>query len=221
MMGDRWQSGDQITLRYTGHYDGVTRDRPGLLQGMPHIVVEDRDDLLALWMPKGSLRNYVDMADRSRVVPPTVWHRDTLRLMFPGKPYSVLTAPRDRGFSGWYVNLEAPFVRTEIGVDTSDNALDVVVAPDLSWRWKDEDTMQAWIDIGVFTPEEVERFYEEGRDAIAAVEARLFPFDGAYHDWPVPAAWGIPVVHDGWDALAGYDWSHAIRRRLTGVDHPR
>ena len=42
-------------------------------------------------------------------------------------------------FTGWYVNFELPFVRTPLGFDTRDLALDLVVAPDGTWAWKDEE----------------------------------------------------------------------------------
>lgn len=269
-----WNPGDHITLRWTGHFDGHEPDKPGILQGWPHIVVEDRDDLLALWMPGGTRTHHVDLADRNNEIEAGVWRIDTLRLLFPGKPYSIALswatpqdpswpvqnpvaayydrqrearvargeeAPRDPArpseqerqrehertegapheFRGWYVNLEAPFVRTPIGILSSDNSLDAIVRPDLTWYWKDEETMPRWIERGVFTREHVDRFYREGREAIADAEARRFPFDGAYLDWLPEPHWGLPQVHPEWDRLPGYDMSHAIGRRLPWTDPPR
>jgi hypothetical protein len=246
-MSERWQPGDQITLRYTGIHDGKVRDRPGLMHGFAHYVVEDRDDLLALWMPAGAERRFIDLADRSQTVEPVVWKLDTVRLMFPGKAYGIFmfwTAgsgawwneaaaepqvgffrrnyDRPPGtFLGWYVNLEAPFVRTAIGVDTSDNSLDVVVAPEFAWRWKDEDQTQHWEDMGVFTRADTESFYAAGREVIADVEARRFPFDGSYLDYRPDPQWGIPQFHTDWDRVSGYDITHTTGRRLAGIDHPR
>lgn len=265
-----WNPGDHITLRWTGHFNGDVRERPVVLQGWPHIVVED---LLALWMPGGTRTHHVDLADRNHEIPSGVWRIDTLRLLFPGRPFSIALSwatppdpswpvgpnpvqadyerqqalraargeldPRAQAraeererehqrtlgepheFRGWYINLEAPFVRPPIGIDTSDNSLDLVVAPDLAWRWKDEHTMDYWIEAGVFTREHVDRFYREGREAIADVEARRFPFDGAYLDWLPEAGWGLPEVHPEWDRLPGYDMSHAIGRPLPWTDPPR
>jgi hypothetical protein len=48
---------------------------------------------------------------------------------------------RQGEFAGWYVNLETPARRHADGVDTTDLVLDVVVAPDRTWVWKDEDEM--------------------------------------------------------------------------------
>lgn len=224
---ERWVSGQSITLRYVGAVHFVVEgervlpesgSRPGLIHGLAHTVVEDRDDLLALWIPAGSMRNYVDLGDRSHVLEPDVWRRDTLRLMVPGKPYSILTAPHSHGFSGWYVNLEAPFVRTEIGVDITDNSLDLVVASDFSWKWKDEHFTQPLEDMGVFSRADTESFYAAGRAVIADIEARRFPFDGAMLDWRPPAEWQPPVIQPGWDRLVGYDMNLTTGRRLVGVD---
>ena len=135
-MADRpWEQGDRITLRYVGHSHRIVPGRPGVLQGWPYIVVEDTPELLALWMPVGTRMKRVDLADCSRPLadlihgehPTDEFRRgECLRLMFPGRPYSIWlhwsrTPPRR--FTGWYVNLEAPFVRTDIGVDTTDRAI--------------------------------------------------------------------------------------------------
>jgi hypothetical protein len=228
-----WNPGDHITLRYVGHHDGRTRDRPGVLQGWPYIVAHDTPDLLALWMPVGTRMRMVDMADRSRVVrdlvhgehPHEEFRRgEVLRLMQPGKPYSIWLhwspqPPHD--FLGWYVNLEAPFVRTSIGVDTTDNSLDLVVLPDYSWQWKDEHLTQRWIDLGTYTREETDQFFVHGREVIADVEARRFPFDGSWLDFRPDGSWDIPTVVPGWDTLPGYDLPLTTGRRLPWTDPPR
>jgi hypothetical protein len=232
-MSERWRPGDIVTLRYTGHSDGAVIGKPGWLQGWPYVVAEDRDDLLALWMPVGTRMTLLSMADR------TIPHRElihgnhprdafrrgeVLRLMLPGKPYSIWlhwTPDAERTFLGWYVNLEAPFVRTPIGVDTTDNSLDLVVMPDFSWHWKDEEHTQRWIDLGVYTREETDSFYEHGREVIADVDARRFPFDGSYLDWRPDPAWTTPTLVEGWDRVPDYDLPRSTGRRLTGVDHPQ
>jgi hypothetical protein len=231
-MPERWSPGDSITLRYVGHSDGQVPGKPGVLQGWPYLVVADGPDLLALWMPAGTRIKRVDMADRGNRLrdhvhgehPHDEWRRgDTLRLMPAGAAYSVwlqwsTQPPHD--FLGWYVNLEAPFVRTVIGVDTTDDSLDLVVRPDLTWEWKDEHLADHWVELGVYTREETARFFETGREVIAAVEARCFPFDGSWLDWRPDPAWGIPEVHPDWDRVPGYDLPLTSGRRLTGVDHP-
>lgn len=226
-----WSPGDQITKRYTGHRDGIVPGKPGVLQGWPYIVVEDRPDLLALYMPIGTHMKRLDMAAREREIPDLVHGRhpeefrrgEVLRLMTPGKPYSIWLHFRpdaDHEFLAWYINLEAPFVRTPIGFDTTDNSLDLVVLPDFSWHWKDEHLTQRWIDMGAFTREETDQFFVDGRAVIADVEARRFPFDGAFLDWKPNPNWPIPGVHPDWDRLPDYDLNLTTGRRLVGAQPP-
>ena len=66
-MPDRlWNRGDRITLRYVGHSHRTVPGRPGVLQGWPYIVVEDKPGLLGLWIPVGTRMKRVDLADPSR-----------------------------------------------------------------------------------------------------------------------------------------------------------
>jgi len=98
-------------------------------------------------------------------------------------------------FQEWYVNLQLPLERTRFGFDTADNVLDVVVAADLSsWRWKDEHELVEAIRVGRFTTEEAEEVREEGRRALATLEARGWPFDGVWSDWRPDPGWPTPEL---------------------------
>ena len=200
-----------------------------MLQGWPYVVVEDTPSLLALWMPVGARMKRVDLADRNNPLedlihgehPLDEFRRgDCLRLMLPGMPYSIWlhwsrTSPRQ--FTGWYVNLEAPFVRTDIGVDTSDNSLDLVVMPDFTWRWKDAEMASEWLAVGVFTRAETDKFYADGRDVIDMAQQRRFPFDGSFADWAPDPEWGFPTVHPEWTRVPGYDLNLTTGYRLKIV----
>lgn len=229
-MAERFTPGERITLRYVGHSHTRQAGKPGLLQGWPYVVVQDSDDWLALWMPVGTRMRFIDLADRARAVPdqlhgehPTLEFRrgEVLRLMRPDKHTSIWLHWRpdeERAFLGWYVNIEAPYIRTPIGVDTTDLSLDLVVWPDLSWEWKDEHLEKHFEDLGVFTPEESRRIREHGERVIADVEARRPPFDGAFLDWRPPSEWAIPEVHAGWEFHPDVAFPLFTKRRLTGLD---
>lgn len=243
-MPDRWQPGERVTLRYVGHSHGSEAGKPGLLQGWPYLVVEDSHDWLALWMPVGTRMKRLDLADRTRPVTdlihgqhPTPFRRgEQLRLMRPDTHSSIWlhwnssTSPlpdartqhargtRQDAFLGWYVNIEAAYIRTPIGVDTTDLNLDVVVRPDLSWEWKDEAQHARFEALGVFTPDETRRIRAEGERVIADIDARRPPFDGAWLDWSPPTQWAPPEVHEGWDTHPDVAFPLFTRRRLTGVD---
>jgi hypothetical protein len=79
----------------------------------------------------------------------------------------------------WYVNLQAPPIPWTdgdlAGIDTFDHALDIVVAPDRQWRWKDEN--EYW------TVERAEHIRAEGERVIQDIDAAAFPFDGTWCDF--------------------------------------
>ena len=124
-----------------------------------------------------------------------IW-RDThtLRLCSESEWSSVLWFFEPDGtFRNWYVNLEIPRGRTEHTTDRVDGALDVVVAPDRTWHWKDEDEAAAAIACGRLTEPDLARLRAEGERHAALAEAGKFPYDGTWCDfrpdpeWPPPA----------------------------------
>lgn len=119
----------------------------------------------------------------------------TLRLIDEGRWSSVWWFFTPGGeFSNWYVNLEVPLGRTRSTVDRCDGALDVVVQPDLSWQWKDEDEAAAAVAAGRFTPRQLARLRAEGERMIALAEAGEFPFDGSHCDFRPDPAWSAPSL---------------------------
>lgn len=194
------QVGDDIVLRY------ITRDgRPGFSWAAR--VVEDSDALLALSVPKDTPHKRWTAGPSGRVLTDGSWWSETLRLMFPDRWHSVwLRWDDDGSFRDYYVNFEEPFRRTAIGVDTNDHQLDIVVAPDLSWIWKDEDIVRDRQRTGDFSDDLVRRIYEEAHDVIRTIETRAFPFDGTWRDWRRDASRGMPVLHPRWNAEPPAHW---------------
>lgn len=106
------------------------------------IVVEDtvNGPLLTYWGPGAEVRAPVDavharplrlpMADW--VLEPRPWHSThVLSHWCAEDAYStwLFWETDGWGFAGWYINMQSPFVRTEIGFDTVDNILDVWWSP--------------------------------------------------------------------------------------------
>jgi hypothetical protein len=220
MSEKRWQPGDTVMLRDVGNFSGI-------LWCWPHIVVQDTDDLLALYEPEGSMIHRWRM-DEGVFGPPAPVRMDFLRLMFPGKGYAVLlvfdagtgVAPwyaehfdGDARFRGWKVNLESPFRRTELGFDTTDEFLDLIVRPDGSWYWKDEEHVVPWVERGAYTHADVEQIRRAGREAEKLIAARTFPFNDHFVDWRPGAAYEMPLEIEGWHELPGRETTLTHGRR--------
>ncbi len=172
---------------------------------MPHIVVVERDDLIALWLPAGSrgqrltgppLFEVAEVTQLDWELQDTLWRQSCLKLHRPGRAHSLWHFWTDEGFDGWYVNLEDPWRRTEHGWDTRDHALDVVVEADGSWRWKDEDHLAAATARGQFNPEQAAAVRSEGERVLAER-----PWPTGWEDSRPPADWTPPELPAGWDVV--------------------
>ena len=126
-----------------------------------------------------------------------VWgERTVLWVSRPGQAYAVgmFWHESESRFLGWYVNLQAPLMRSPVGFDTIDHILDIEVAPDRSWKWKDEDEFADALRFGRFTASEGARIHAAGEAAIAEIEQRAWPFDAEWEGWQPGAGWPIPVL---------------------------
>ena len=56
-----------------------------------------------------------------------------------------------------------------------DQLLDVVIDPDLSWRWKDEDELREAVELGLMSEGRADAVRREAERAIERLEARQCP----------------------------------------------
>jgi uncharacterized protein DUF402 len=189
---ERWQPGDEILLRE------VWRGTPWI-QFLVR-VVRDEPDLFAFHIPEGTRFDF----------PPGAWPWDeghpwsrgtgrwdnhgALILHRPGDAYTVWAHWRgeERDFAGWYVNFQEPLRRTAEGIDTYDQELDIVVDPNGSWRLKDDELMEPWIERGRFTPDEVAAIRAEGARVAARLDAGERWWDETWSSWHPDPAWTVP-----------------------------
>lgn len=180
-------------------------------------VVADDEQGLRLWLPAGSAywrlvaqdgRTHHDAAiDQLGVARLTRLIRtgaDTMIWMPPGSLYSVLWCWADGAFNGWFVRLEEPYVRWAdrgcAGVDTADQALDLIVRPDKSWQWKDEDEFQARTGHPLYwTQAQAARIRATGDQLVKLAAAGEFPFDGTWCGFRPDASWTLPGLPPGHD----------------------
>jgi predicted RNA-binding protein associated with RNAse of E/G family len=178
----------------------------------PARLVRDDEDLVVAYLAAGMRwkRPVAAAGDFLRVpadgwaLADAVWTTSRmLYLMPPGAAHSIhlwWKAP-DWAFGGWYVNLQEPIRRTRLGFDYMDQTLDIVIEPDLSWHWKDEDEIGDAIRSGFLTPEWARAIRAEGERAIERLERRAAPFSDGWERWRPDPAWPDPELPEGWDTL--------------------
>lgn len=198
--------GETAVLRY------VDPRRRSVSHAWPGRVVADSADLVALYIPNRvrykigrRLDGLSPMPLGDYLVEDATWARDCLRLMFPGAWYSVwlLWDVDPRRFVCWYVNMESPFVRVPIGFDTNDLELDVVVNPDLTWRWKDEDHLEQVVGAGLISPGRARALKRDAEQVVHAVTSGAPPFGADWHRWMPDASWPMPSLPSDWQSLRG------------------
>ncbi len=185
----RWHAGEAIVRRE------VIGGRPWL--EYPQIVVHDSPDLLIAYTPPGA--PFVFPAGpwptRTGLHP---WHdRDgwqghgSLHLMWPGVRYAVWAfwAGPDRHFDHWYINIQEPFCRSEVGYDTQDLEVDLIVQPDGTWRLKDAENVIARIDEGRLSPAQGAAAVSEAARLAERLDRRHWWWDTSWSSWRPDPAW--------------------------------
>ncbi|WP_082119544.1 DUF402 domain-containing protein [Saccharothrix sp. ST-888] len=191
-----------------------------LLAVVPVRVVAHGADGLWLWMAGGSPVWEAQLPEGRHIrdIDPAEWPAGGYRLV-PGRWYeggSLIFEPSGAGyavwwhfapepgsaFKGWYVNLER---RTRRGddIDVADLELDLTVAADGSWQWKDEESFAAKTGHPAYwTVEQAAEVRAEGERVARLAEVRRFPFDGSRCGYRPPAEWGRPPLPPAPSVLA-------------------
>jgi uncharacterized protein DUF402 len=195
----RWQPGEQIVRRE------LCLGRPWL--GQAAIVVRDAEDLLALFVAEGSELAYPGGDWPGGLHPwhgKERWHgHGVLQLQRPGEAHAVWlfwTGP-ERHLDFWYVNLQAPFRRTPLGIDTQDHELDIVIQLDGSWQFKDEEWLDEWVRLGRWTEAEVAAIRAEGERIAAELDAGERWWSDAWATWEPDPAWRGGDLPNGWERV--------------------
>jgi hypothetical protein len=196
-------------------------DGPRIGSVRPCRVVSDDERGLLLWLARGSAVVVEEAADGRglRDMPFTEWVRlphvrvtgtwqgpGLLKFIPPAGDHSVWFFRDDDGvFQNWYVNLEYGALRWDdgdlAGIDVIDQDLDIVVRPDRSWAWKDEDELaERLAHPEHYWVRDAATVWAEGRRLIKIIEAGDFPFDGTWTDFRPDPAWPVlTTMPRGWD----------------------
>lgn len=200
----RWQPGDHVLLEMTDL--GMT------FMALPVTVAWDRPDELALWFADSTPYRHRVQADGSgiprvvpfstfeqldtRLVPTTVPGRAALAVIRPGRAHAVQLHWEMPGwrFRQWYVNLQTPFERSATGIRSTDQFLDIVVAPNLTWRWKDADEIEEAVRVDRLAELDAAAIWAEAQRVVAEIEAGAPPFTTEYTAWRPDPGWTIPSL---------------------------
>lgn len=201
-----WMPGSAITVR-TVHAQG----RVGTV--FPTRVVCDDAGLVAFYLAPGTRckrRSGKRGGPRGRLLVEDAgthedWTWSENRRLFLWRPndmhaVSLFWRDTDDTFLGWYVDILVPLRRTTLGFDTRDLDLDVVIAPDHTWHWKDEDELAWSQEQGLRTADEVQSIWSEGRRAVARLTADDPVFAENWVSWRPDPMWTIPSIDQGWES---------------------
>lgn len=200
----RWRPGNQVLVEMMDFGMPFMR--------LPVTVVWDRPDELALWFADGTPYSHRVQGNGSgiprvappaafaqletRLVPTTAPGRAALAVIRPGQAHAVQLHWDMPGwrFRQWYVNLQTPFERTTRGIRCTDRFLDIVVAPDRTWRWKDEEELDEAVRVDRLSTAEVAAIRAEGARVVLDIETGRSPFTDTYTQWRPDPAWKIPAL---------------------------
>ena len=206
----RWSGGDVIVVQ------DVFNDT--LWAARPVVVGEDVDDRRVWWCPKGTVRK-VPVTPPSRpeagtrgerlarslahgdwLFTDSAWDVSTLWLLREDDWHAVWLSFLESGEQwGWYINFQEPYRRTAHGIQTMDLALDMIVEPDRSsWRWKDEDEFELFIDRGLIRPEVAARVRQEAEMILGQAERDAYPFNSEWPRWSPDPCWPVPELPARW-----------------------
>jgi len=185
---------------------------------VPNYLIEDSPErVVTAQVPGGRCRlwapadQYDDPVARTRVCTTlasgswttveTTWHTNRILWVWPrAAGYMVGHVWEDATdqFRGWYLNLQTPLRRSRIGFDLWDQLLDVVVRPDRTWFWKDEDQFEDAIRLDVIGSKEAAAVRAQGESLIRRLNALL---PTGWENWRPEPGWPVLELPGGWDRV--------------------
>lgn len=205
-----WKPGDIVLWR------GIFNDR--VWHAQPTVLIKDCPDELVLALlpgteciadenyPKGKKagRRRWEFVNNDWNLAKYTWHTNRLLLILePENYYSTILFwnQESNAFLCYYINFQIPFARTHCGIDTLDLDLDIVIDPDLSFKWKDEEDYRKAVAHGRILPEWIQGIDEATPQIFDKLEKRQYPFDGSWLDWKPDPKWKPPKLPENWDKI--------------------
>lgn len=203
-----WRRGDMVSFR------NIVQGK--VWDATPMRVVQDEPDLTVLYRaantwykrpfahgdpnPNPSQHNAMQLLEAG-----DWWHGDVqwvqrwrLTLMRPQDPFAIFVMFSEAAeLLAYYVNFQEPFVRTDRCLDTRDYTLDLVILPDLTWHWKDEEDFRLMIEKG-YLGGDLDEILREAGEKLLAESKEPGAWFRQWDEWRPPAEWDVPTLTDGW-----------------------
>lgn len=213
-MTKTWKPGDAIAYRgiYGGHVSYI----------QAAVVVQDRPEEVALailpgaecFAPEGYINGKHGASgqwdrwgeyERGRWnMERYTWHTNRLLILLqPEKYYASYYFWRavDDQFLCYYVNFQLPFYRSEIGFDSFDLELDIIIEPNYEWRWKDVEDYQKGIECGILRQEWIYEIDTAKQEVFERLEKHAYPYDRSWLSWSPEPGWSPPQLPKNWDQV--------------------
>lgn len=97
-------------------------------------------------------------------------------------------------FLGWYVNFESPAEYWSGGLQSKDLVLDLQIAPDGRWCWKDRDSFDTAVSDGLLPGDLPPKLEAETVNVLKMLDRRTGPFDPQWPEWTPDPGWQTPTL---------------------------
>lgn len=210
-MAGNFNTGEHCILR------GIIYNKVWIVQSM--IVIEDNKERTVLLLLPGSQcvipQEYREWGKTGKaninrwqiskknplLLQEYLWQRNrVLFFLEPNKYYAIClfwVHDTDK-FSGYYINYQLPFIRTELGFDTLDLELDIDIDENYHWQWKDVDDYQKGISEGVIKEEWVRGIEQSKEEILMKINNHSNPMDGSWINWRPDPNWEPPKLPPNW-----------------------
>lgn len=130
-------------------------------------------------------------------------HRSTIILLQPATYYAVFVfrSADTHEFEGWYVNFQRPFCRAASTIDTLDLEIDLVIKPDYSYQWKDEDEYAEGVRRGSISATDAAGVEQARRDVLRLIYPGSPLFDPRWPAWQPGSLWTPPQLPVDWQTM--------------------
>lgn len=211
-MQSMWNPGERVVLR------GIVNER--VWSALSVIVVKDTLEETTLLLlpgaqcayPEGYFRwKHGDYSQGTRwqeaksnawTLREFAWQRNRFLIFLePQKYYAIFHVwhhATDQ-FTCYYINFQLPYRRSHCGFDTLDLDLDLVIDPQFTWRWKDEDAYREGIQEGGIHEQWVDGIEHAQQEVFDKIHKRCYPLDGSWMHWRPDPSWNPPRLPERWD----------------------